>query len=92
MVINNKHHTNYSMVKDMIDQQKIEKILTTLKESEKNRGLSIQEIINRTGFSRHTIDKYVGFLLGEKSIVLDCCGNNKLVCLNNSPPETKGGG
>jgi predicted transcriptional regulator len=74
----------------MINPQKVEKILTILKG--KNRGLSLQEIINITGFSRHTVTKHVVYLLGEKIVTMDNCGQNKLVCLNNSPVETKGGG
>ncbi len=77
------------MVKDLIDQQKIEKILIVIKNSGKGRGLSLQEIINITGFSRQTTAKHVAFLLAEKSVVIDCCGNNKMVCLNKSPPDVK---
>lgn len=76
------------MVRDMIDQQKLEKIQTAI--SEKGRGLSLTELVKETGFSKNTIKTYVAYLLGKNSITLDICGNNKLVCLNNSPVETMG--
>lgn len=79
------------MVKAMIDSNTKEKILTTIENSGKNRGLSLEEIIERTGFSRGTVGKYVVALLGENSVTLDIIGNVKLVCLNKSPHETKGG-
>lgn len=72
----------------MIDPQKLEKIQNILKNSD--RGRSITELVRDTGFSKTTIKTYVAYLFGQKSITFDICGNNKLVCLNKSPVETKG--
>ncbi len=75
------------MVKDMIDQQKIDKIQTAIKK--KGRGLSLTELVKETGLSKNTINKHVSYLLGGNSVIFDICGNNKLVCLNKSPREIK---
>ena len=70
-----------------------EKILTALKETNNSRGLYLKEIHEITGLSPNTIAKYVTLLEYKELVTVDTTiGNVKLVCLNKSPHETKGGG
>jgi len=80
------------MVKAMIDSEKKQEILSAIENSGKTRGISFEEISKITGFSRFIVGKYVPVLVAEKSVTIDNCGNNKLVCLNKVPVEKRGRG
>lgn len=68
------------------------KIVSALRETDKLRGLSLEELHKITGLCRNTISKHVGILEAKKTVLIDVVGNNKLVCLNKSPVEIRGRG
>lgn len=65
------------------------KILTVIKESNKSRGLSLEEICKTTGLCRNTVSKYVGILEAKEAVSIDIVGNVKLVSLNKFPQGKK---
>ena len=70
-----------------------EKILTTLRKSNNSsRGLFFKEIREITGLSLNTIAKYVLALEYMDAVWVEVIGRAKLVHLNKSPVEKKGGG
>ena len=61
------------------------KILTVLNDSnkkERRKGLSIEELSKLTGACRTTISKHVGILEAKNKVIIENCGNIKLIYLN----------
>ena len=74
------------MMENMLTKKKIVKALN---DSEKSRGLSLQELSNITGLSRNTISKHISILEARKEVTLDKVGNSKLVYLNKTTSKLK---
>ena len=68
----------------MGNKDKEEKILYSLKNSKKSRGLSIKEISDTTNLCRNTISKYIGILEVKNEVVIDTIGNVKLISINKT--------
>lgn len=65
------------------------KITKALNDSDKPRGLSLQELSTITGLSRNTICKYISILEARDEVTLDKVGNSKLVYLNKTISKLK---
>ncbi len=73
-------------------EKTILKVLAQAKKSDRRRGYSLTELEGKTGHCRTSISKHVGILEVKGKVIVEECGNMKMVYLNDSPEETKGGG